>query len=82
MCLAVPGKIESIVQEGPLTMAKVNFRGVYKDVCIEWVPEAKVDDYIIVHAGFALNIVDKDEALENLKLMEEVAQSPDAYRKL
>ena len=57
MCLAVPGVIEEIDEQGPLKMAKVNFRGAYKEACIEWVPEAKVGDYVVVHAGFALNIV-------------------------
>ena len=62
-------------------MAKVNFNGIFKDICIEWVPEARIGDYVIVHAGFAINILDKEEALENLRLIEEVAQKPGAYNK-
>ena len=81
MCLAVPGVIEEINAEGPLKMAKVNFRGVYKEVCIEWVQEATVGDYVVVHAGFALNIVNAEEAKESLRLLEEIAQTPDAYMK-
>lgn len=81
MCLAVPGVIEEINADGPLKMARVNFRGVYKEACIEWVPEAKVGDYIVVHAGFALNIVNAEEAIETIRMMEEIAQSPDAYIK-
>ncbi|MCP4751298.1 MAG: HypC/HybG/HupF family hydrogenase formation chaperone [Proteobacteria bacterium] len=81
MCLAVPGRIDEIDRQGLLTMAKVNFSGVCKEVCIEWVPEAKIGDYVVVHAGFALNLLDEKEALESLKLIEETARSPEAYLK-
>ncbi len=81
MCLAVPGKIESIDANGPMKMAKVDFNGIYKDICVEWVVDAKVGDYVIVHAGFAINILDPEEAQENLRLIKEVAASPDAYLK-
>ncbi|MCP4754840.1 MAG: HypC/HybG/HupF family hydrogenase formation chaperone, partial [Proteobacteria bacterium] len=63
------------------TMAKVNFRGIFKDVCIEWVPEAKVGDYVVVHAGYALNLVDEQKALDSIELMEEIARSPEGYNK-
>ncbi len=81
MCLAVPGKIEELNDQGPMLMAKVDFSGIRKDVCVDWVPEVKVGDYVIVHAGFAINVLDKKEAVENLKLIEEVANTPGAYRK-
>lgn len=81
MCLAVPGRIEEINNQGPMVMARVSFSGIHKDICIEWVPEAKVGDYVIVHAGFAIDILDKEEALENLRMIEEVAKSPGAYNK-
>ncbi len=81
MCLAVPGKIEEIDDKGPMVMAKVSFNGIFKNICIDWVPDAKVGDYVIVHAGFAINTLDKEEALENLKLIEEVAKMPGAYNK-
>ena len=63
MCLAVPGKIVSISGDEALTrMAKVSFGGVVKDVCLAYLPEALVDDYVIVHAGFALSRIDEAEA--------------------
>ncbi len=63
MCLAVPGKIVSISGDEPLTRAgKVNFGGIIKEVNFAYVPEAKVGDYVIVHVGFALNIMDEAEA--------------------
>ena len=81
MCLAIPGRIEEIGQQEMLTMARVNFNGMMKEVCIEWVPDVKVGEYVIVHAGFAISILDEKEAQENLKLINEVAQSPGAYHK-
>lgn len=81
MCLAVPGLIEEINSQGPMAMATVNFSGIQKEVCIEWVQDVAVGDYVVVHAGFAINKLDKEEALENLRLIKEVSQRPDAYRK-
>ncbi len=77
MCLAVPGRIESIVEGDPLLRAgKVNFGGVLKEVSLAYVPEAKVGDYVVVHVGFALSIVDEEEAqkvFEYLRQMNELA---------
>lgn len=72
MCLAVPGKIISIEEVDALKMAKVDFGGVATSVCLEWLPEAKVGDYVIVHVGFALSIVDEKEAEETLKMISEI----------
>jgi hydrogenase expression/formation protein HypC len=64
MCLAVPGKIISIDRhENPLLQTgKISFGGVIKEVSLAYVPEAKIDDYAIVHAGFAISILDPQEA--------------------
>jgi hydrogenase expression/formation protein HypC len=63
MCLAVPGKIISIMGDDPFTrMGKISFGGVIKEANLAYVPEAKVNDYVLVHVGFALNIVDEAEA--------------------
>jgi len=78
MCLAVPGKIESLGGDDPLTrMGKVNFGGILKEACLACVPEAKVGDYVIVHAGFALSRLDEDEAQKvfgYLKQMNELGE--------
>lgn len=78
MCLAIPGKIESISGDDPLTrMGKVNFGGIRKDACLAYVPEAEVGDYVIVHVGFALSRVDEDEAqkaFDYLRQMEELGE--------
>jgi hydrogenase expression/formation protein HypC len=63
MCLAIPGKIESISGDDPLTrMGKINFGGILKEACLAYVPEARVGDYVIVHVGFAISRLDEDEA--------------------
>jgi hydrogenase expression/formation protein HypC len=78
MCLAIPGKIIEINTSSKPTMGKVSFGGIQKDICLEWVPEAKVGQYVIVHVGFALSTMDEDEAMETLKLIEDMErQSPD-----
>ena len=74
MCLAIPGKIISIEGSNFERRGKVNFGGIKKDVNLAYVPEAKVNDYVIVHVGFAISILDEDEAnkvFEYLKQMDE-----------
>ena len=79
MCLAAPGKILTIDSstEG-LRMAVVAFGEVKKKICIEWVPEAKVGDYILAHVGTALSILDEKEALETLDLFDKWAEGLEA----
>lgn len=77
MCLAIPGKIESITGEGFERMGKVNFGGIKKDVNLAYVPEARVNDYVIVHVGFAISILDEEEAnkvFSYLKEMDELGE--------
>lgn len=71
MCLAVPGKILSTSGEDPLLKtARVSFGGIVRDVSLAYVPEAKVGDYVIVHVGFALNVLEEDEARQVLECLE------------
>ncbi len=73
MCLAVPGKILSIDESNPdLKMARVDFSGVIKEVSIQWLPEARIGDYILAHVGMALNILDEKDAQETLQLLREM----------
>ncbi len=78
MCLAVPGKIVSITEGDSLTRAgRVSFGGIVKEVNLAFVPEAVVGAYVIVHVGFALSIVDEEEAkqvFEYLRQMEELGE--------
>jgi len=76
MCLAIPGNINSISGDDPLTRTgKVNFGGIVKDVNLAYVPEANVDDYVIVHAGFAISILDEAEADRVFDYLDEIADS-------
>ena len=75
MCLAVPGKIESIEGTDPiLRCGKVNFGGIVKQVCLEYTPDVECGDYVLVHVGFALNKVDQEEAERTYKVLEEMKQ--------
>jgi hydrogenase expression/formation protein HypC len=82
MCLAIPGKIERITGDEPLSrVGKINFGGVVKEASLAYVPEARVGDYVIVHVGFALGIVDEAEAhksFDYLKQMDGLAELREA----
>ena len=73
MCLAVPGKIIEIYEQTGLLMGKVDFGGVIREVCLTYVPEAKIGDYTVIHVGFALNLIDEKDALETLALLDEIS---------
>ena len=67
MCLAVPGKIISMTDEDALSRTgRVEFAGIHKEVSLAYVPEAQLDDYVIVHAGFAISILDQQEAQQSI----------------
>jgi hydrogenase expression/formation protein HypC len=74
MCLAIPGKVLDIDRSGSPVMGTVSCGGTQKKVCLEWLPEARVGDYVIVHVGFALSTVDEAEALETLKMFKEMGE--------
>lgn len=72
MCLAIPGKVEQITTAGDIRIGRVNFGGVVKNVCLDYVPEVGVGDYTIVHVGFALSKIDEQSALETLELFRQM----------
>ena len=82
MCLAIPGKIESIAGDDSLSRSgKVNFGGIIKEVNLAYVPEAVIGDYVIVHVGFAISRLDETEAtkvFDYLKQMSELDELADA----
>jgi len=74
MCLGIPGKIVEITdteQETLIRMGKVDFGGIAREVCLAYVPEAQVGDFVIVHTGFAISQLDEKEAKETLSLLVE-----------
>lgn len=78
MCLGVPGKVTRI-EENPLgmTMGRVEFGGITKDVCLAYVPEVKIGDYVIVHVGFAISIVDEEQANAVFEYLKQVGDLED-----
>lgn len=73
MCLAIPGKIVSIDESNnELKMAKVNFGGVMKDICIQWLDDIKIGDYVLAHVGFALNKIDQKDAEETIEILKQM----------
>lgn len=75
MCLAIPGKVLEIQQDpAGVRMAKANFGGIVKQVCLEYTPEVNCGDYVLVHVGFALQKVDEAEAQRTYQALEELNQ--------
>jgi len=74
MCLAIPGRIESVHEDRGLRMGRVNFGGVVKEVCLAYVPTAGIGDYAVVHVGFAIAQIDEEEARRTLATFEEIEQ--------
>lgn len=62
MCLAIPAKIEQLFDEDGLKMARINVGGIRKSVCLQYTPEAVLGDYVLIHVGFAISIIDEAEA--------------------
>lgn len=74
MCLAIPGKVLEEFEKGGLRMARVQFGGIVREAALDYVPEAKVGDYVLVHVGFAISTVDATEAARTYQLLEEMDQ--------
>ncbi len=72
MCLGVPGKVNEIYEANGLKMGKVDFGGVKREVCLEYVPEVEIGEYVIVHVGFAINQMSEEEAEETLDLLRQI----------
>ena len=73
MCLGVPGKIVETYEKGGLQMAKVDFGGVFREACLNYVPEAKAGEYCIIHVGFAISLLSESEAMETLELLKQIS---------
>jgi hydrogenase expression/formation protein HypC len=73
MCLGVPGKIVETYEKGGLHMAKVDFGGIFREACLDYVPEAQIGEYCIIHVGFAISLLSESEAMETLELLNQIA---------
>jgi hydrogenase expression/formation protein HypC len=74
MCLAIPGQIVEQFESRGMRMARVRFGGIVRQACLEYVPEAAVGDYVLVHVGFAISRVDAEEAARTYAALEELDQ--------
>jgi hydrogenase expression/formation protein HypC len=78
VCLGVPGKVLSVEENAQgMIMGTVSFAGVNKEICLAYVPEAKPDDYVIVHAGFAISIINEQEAAETFEILRRMGELAD-----
>jgi hydrogenase expression/formation protein HypC len=80
MCLAIPGKVTEIDRTAQPVMGKVDFCGIQKQVCLDWIPEVSVGEYVIVHVGFAISKMDEVEAKKTLELISEIVGSLDELK--
>ena len=75
MCLGVPGKVIEIEPNSlDMLMGKVSFAGIVKEVCLAYVPDIQIGEYVIVHVGFAISKVDEQEAMEVFRYLEEIEE--------
>jgi hydrogenase expression/formation protein HypC len=74
MCLAIPGKVVETYCEHDVRMGRVDFGGIFKRVCLEHVPDAAIDDYVLVHVGFALSRIDEAEAMRVFEFLGTIDQ--------
>ena len=74
MCLAIPGKVVETYDQGGLRMARVQFGGITREACVEYLPETVTGDYVLVHVGFALSQIDEAEAQQVFAYLKEMQQ--------
>ncbi|GGT04325.1 MULTISPECIES: HypC/HybG/HupF family hydrogenase formation chaperone [Streptomyces] len=79
MCLAVPGRVLEIAERDGTRMASVDFGGVVKEVCLEYLPDLRVGEYAVVHVGFALQRLDEESARRTLELFEELGMLQEEF---
>jgi hydrogenase expression/formation protein HypC len=75
MCLAIPGEVIEAREEQGVPFAKVRFGGIVRDVCLTCQPDARVGDFVLVHVGFAIAKIDRDEAARALCVLQEIGQT-------
>ena len=74
MCLAIPGQIVEIFEEHGVPMGKVDFGGIKRQICLAYVPESQVGDYVLAHVGFGISLIDEEEAHRTYQLLQEMGE--------
>ncbi len=82
MCLGIPGKVIDIYQANDMKMGKVDFGGVIKETCLDFLPDIQVGDYTIVHVGFGISQLDEEEAQRTLEMLREMEMLADELPEL
>ena len=72
MCLGIPGKVLELYEANGMKMGKIDFGGVVKEACLEYLPEIEVGDYTIVHVGFGISRLDEEEAQQTMEMLREM----------
>ncbi len=80
MCLSVPGKVLDITEEDGFKMGRVEFSGITKKICLQYIPDIQVGEYALVHVGFAIARIDEKEAAKTLNLLRELEQMQDGSK--
>lgn len=75
MCLGIPGEVLDVREADGLRVGKVKFAGITRDVCLQYVPEANAGDFVVVHVGFAISTIDREEAERSYRVLEELGQT-------
>ncbi len=79
MCLAIPGEVVATFERDGLSFGKVQFGGIRREVCLEYVREAQLGDFVLVHVGFAIARIDRDEAARTWALLEELGETAEVF---
>lgn len=74
MCLAIPGKVVEIFEENGLRMGRIDFEGIVRKACLEYIPDIELGDYALVHVGFAINKVDEEEARQVFEFLDKMQE--------
>lgn len=74
MCLGIPGKIIEVYESSGMKMGKVDFNGVTRETCLDFVPEAKIGDYTVIHVGFAISLLSEEEAQKTLDMLRQIGE--------
>jgi hydrogenase expression/formation protein HypC len=75
MCLGIPGEIIEVREDGGLRVGKVRFAGISREVCLDYVPDAALGDFVVVHVGFAISKIDAEEAARSYRILEDLGQT-------
>ncbi len=73
MCLAIPGKVKEIFEENGLKMGRIDYGGTINKACLEYIPDIQIGQYTVVHAGFAISVINEEEAMKSYEAWEELA---------